>query len=186
MKIAVFCGSSKGNDPLYENEAKKLGEFFAKNEIELVYGGGIVGLMGIISTAVMQNGGSVYGVIPEHLQNKELAHHGLTELHIVKDMHTRKAMMANRADAFVAMPGGAGTLEEIFEVWTWLQIGYHQKPCALYNVGGFYDKLIEFIEHIVKSNFLDKKYLDTLIIEDTPQGLLQALKEYKTPKSKWS
>lgn len=185
MKIAVFCGSNKGDNPAYEQEAIKLGEFFAKNSIELVYGGGAVGLMGVISTSVMKNGGSVYGVIPEHLQNKELAHHGLTELHIVKDMHTRKAMMNDRAEAFVAMPGGAGTMEEIFEVWTWLQIGYHHKPCALYNVSGFYDKLLDFIEHMVNSGFLDRKYLDTLIVADNPQDLLQALKSYKSPKSKW-
>lgn len=185
MRIAVFCGSNKGLNPNFEKEAKKLGKFFAQNSIELVYGGGAVGLMGVISTTVMENGGKVYGVIPKHLQNKELAHQGLTELHVVKDMHTRKAMMNERADAFVAMPGGAGTLEEIFEVWTWLQIGYHQKPCALYNVDGFYDKLLSFIKDVVENDFLDKKYLDTLIVENTPQNLLHALKEYKSPKSKW-
>lgn len=185
MKIAVYCGSSEGHNPIYKSEAIKLGEFFGKNSIELVYGGGGVGLMGAIADSVMKNGGYVYGVIPEHLKGKEIAHFGLSELHVVKDMHIRKNMMIERANAFVAMPGGAGTMEEIFEAWTWLQIGYHRKPCAFYNVNGFYDKLLEHISHMVKEGFLEKKYLDFLIVEDTPEGLYEALKNGKSPRSKW-
>lgn len=185
MKIAVYCGSNEGVNPIYKNEAIKLGEYFGKNSIELVYGGGGVGLMGAIADAVIKNNGYVYGVIPEHLQNKEIAHFGLSELHVVKDMHIRKNMMIKRADAFVAMPGGAGTMEEIFEVWTWLQIGYHKKPCAFYNVNGFYDKLLDFISHMIKEGFLDKKYLDFLIVESTPEKLIEALKNAKSPLSKW-
>lgn len=184
-KIAIFCGSSKGNNPIYEDEAKKVGEFFAKNGIELVYGGGAVGLMGIISKSVMENGGKTYGVIPQHLKDKEIAQDGLSELHVVKDMHTRKAMMAERAEAFVAMPGGAGTMEEIFEVWTWMQIGYHQKPCVFYNTNGFYDKLLDFIAHMVDEGFLYKKYLEGLIVVHSPEELLEAVKNHKSPKSKW-
>lgn len=185
MKIAVYCGSSEGVNPIYKSKAIKLGEFFAKNSIELVYGGGGVGLMGAIADSVMKNGGRAYGVIPEHLKSKEIAHFGLTELHVVKDMHIRKNMMIERADAFVAMPGGAGTMEEFFEVWTWMQIGYHKKPCALYNINGFYDKLLDFISHIIKEGFLDKKYLDFLIVENTPKSIYEALKSANSPRSKW-
>lgn len=185
MKIAVFCGSSGGNNAIYRQKAKELGEFFAKKEIELVYGGGRIGLMGAIADSVLSCGGEVFGVIPQHLQDKEIAHQNLSELHVVKDMHTRKALMSERAEAFVAMPGGVGTLEEIFEVWTWLQIGYHNKPCAFYNVNGFYDKLFDFISHMIKEGFLDKKYLDYLIIEDTPEALYESILHAKSPRSKW-
>lgn len=185
MKIAVYCGSSEGVNPIYKKEAIRLGEYFSKNSIELVYGGGGIGLMGSIADAVVKNGGYVYGVIPEQLKSKEIAHFGLSELHVVKDMHIRKNMMIKRADAFVAMPGGAGTLDEIFEAWTWLQIGYHQKPCAFYNINGFYDKLLDFISHIVKEGFLAKKYLEYLIVEDNPKKLIEAIKNSKNPMSKW-
>ncbi len=185
MKIAVYCGSNKGKNPLYEQEARRLGEYLAKNNIGMVYGGGGVGLMGAIADSVMSNGGYVFGVIPEHLKSKEVAHFGLSELHVVKDMHIRKNMMIQNADAFVAMPGGAGTMEEIFEVWTWLQIGYHKKACAFYNVGGFYDKLLEFISYMVEQGFLDKKYLDALIVESEPEKLIEAIKKYKSPLSKF-
>ncbi len=186
MKIAVYCGSSEGKNPLYKQEAKKLGEFFAHNSIGLVYGGGSVGLMGIIADSVLKNGGYVCGMITELLKDKELAHGGLGKLDVVKDMHERKAKMMSEANAFVAMPGGAGTLEEIFEAWTWLQIGYHKKPCAFYNVNGFYDKLFEFIAHVCDEGFLDKKYLEYLIIENEPKKLLDALKYSKNPLSKWT
>ncbi len=186
MKIAVYCGSSEGKNPIYKQEARRLGEFLAKENIGLVYGGGGVGLMGHIADAVMSGGGYVYGVIPEHLKSKEIAHFGLSELHVVENMHIRKNMMIEAADAFVAMPGGAGTMEEIFEVWTWLQIGYHKKPCAFYNVNGFYDKLLDFVLGMVNEGFLDKKYLDALIVEDEPEKLINAIKEHKSPLSKWS
>lgn len=185
MKIAVFCGSNIGNNKIYETKAKELGLFFAKNGIGLVYGGGGVGLMGAIAQSVMDNNGEAFGVIPKHLKDKELAHEGLSALHVVDDMHARKNMMSSHADAFIAMPGGAGTMEEIFEVWTWMQIGYHKKACAFYNVNGFYDKLFEFLEHMVKEGFLQDVYLKSLIIENSPEKIYEAIKNYNPPKSKW-
>ncbi|BFU78801.1 TIGR00730 family Rossman fold protein [Arcobacter sp. 15-2] len=185
MKIAVFCGSSSGNNIEYTNATKELGKFFVENNIEVVYGGGNVGLMGVIADSVMENGEKVYGVIPEKLQEKELAHKGITELHIVSNMHERKAMMADMADAFVVLPGGAGTLEEIFEVWTWAQLGFHNKPCAFLNVNGFYDKLFEMIEGMCDAKFLKQEYLDMLIQTDKQEELLKAIKEYVPPKDKW-
>ncbi len=185
MKIAVYCGASEGKNKLYKKEAIKLGEYFGKNQIELVYGGGSIGLMGAIADTVIKNNGYVYGVIPKHLKVKEVAHSSLQELHVVDNMHTRKDMMIKRADAFVAMPGGAGTLEEIFEAWTWLQLGYHKKPCAFYNVNGFYNKLLEFISHMVTEGFLKKDYLDCLIVENTPEKLLYALKNSYIPNPKF-
>jgi len=185
MKIAVFCGSSSGNNIEYTNATKELGKFFVENNIEVVYGGGNVGLMGVIADSVMENGGKVYGVIPEKLQEKELAHKGITELHIVSNMHERKAMMADMADAFVVLPGGAGTLEEIFEVWTWAQLGFHNKPCAFLNVNGFYDKLFEMIEGMCDAKFLKQEYLNMLIQTDKQEELLKAIKEYVPPKDKW-
>jgi len=186
MKIAVFCGSSTGNNPTYINEAEKLGRFFAKNGIDLVYGGGKVGLMGAIANAVLLNGGRVFGVIPEHLKEKEIAHEGLTELFVVTDMHERKAKMAAMADAFVALPGGAGTLEEIFEAWTWAQLGHHSKPCAFYNVNGFYLHLFSMITNMKDSGFLNAEYSEMLILADSPQELLSCIEVYQPPKKKWT
>ncbi len=185
MKIAVFCGSSTGDKIEYINATKELGKFFAQNEIDVVYGGGNVGLMGTIADAVMANGGKVYGVIPEKLQEKELAHAGITELMVVSNMHERKALMASMADAFVVLPGGVGTLEETFEVWTWAQLGFHNKPCAFFNINGFYDKLFEMIEHMCASKFLKQEHFDMLIKTDNQEKLLKAIKEYMPPKHKW-
>ncbi|AXH14870.1 TIGR00730 family Rossman fold protein [Malaciobacter mytili] len=185
MKIAVFCGSSMGNNIKYLNATKALGKFFAQNNIDVVYGGGKVGLMGAIADSVMENGGKVYGVIPEKLKSKELAHTGITELHVVSTMHERKAMMAELADAFVTLPGGAGTLEEIFEAWTWAQLGYHNKPCAFYNVDGFYDKLFELINNMCECEFLKPEYSNMLIKTDNKEELLEAIKNYKAPLNKW-
>ena len=185
MKIAVFCGSSLGNHIEYINATKKLGKFFAKNSIDVVYGGGNAGLMGVIADTVMDNGGKVYGVIPEKLKDKELAHTDITDLKIVETMHERKAAMAELADAFVVLPGGAGTLEEIFEVWTWAQLGFHDKPCAFFNVNGFYDKLFEMIDHMCDSKFLKQEHSDMLIKTDNQEELLKAIKEYTPPKHKW-
>lgn len=186
MKVAVFCGSSAGLDPVYTSAAAALGRFFAEQQIALVYGGGKVGLMGVIADAVMDAGGQVYGVIPVSLQSKELAHPGLTELFVVADMHERKAKMAELADAFVAMPGGAGTLEEIFEAWTWAQLGYHSKPCAFYNVNGFYDPLLQMITNMTQAGFLKSVHADMLIQADQPEALLQALQQYQPPQHKWA
>jgi len=186
MKIAVFCGSSTGNQPSYLSEAKKLGAFLGRNKIELVYGGGKVGLMGTIADAVLENGGKVIGVIPEYLKEKEIAHEGLTELIVVADMHERKSRMASMADAFVALPGGAGTLEEIFEAWTWAQLGHHSKPCAFYNTNGFYKHLLAMITNMQDCGFLNAEYSDMLILADTPETLLQSIEKYQPPLKKWS
>lgn len=185
MKVAVFCGSSKGNNIEYSETTKSLGKFLALNAIDVVYGGGKVGLMGVLADSVLENGGKVFGVIPEKLQEKELAHTKLTELNIVKNMHERKAMMANLSDAFIVLPGGAGTLEEFFEVWTWAQLGFHNKPCAFYNVNGFYDKLLDALNMIATEGFLKKDYIDMIIKTNNNDELLKMIKDYKAPKQKW-
>lgn len=186
MKVAVYCGSRSGNEPLYAEKAKELGEFFGNNGIDLVFGGGHVGLMGIIADAVLASGGKVYGVIPEHLRDRELAHTGLTELFVVKDMHERKAKMAELADGFAALPGGIGTLEEIFEVWTWAQLGVHQKPCAFYNVNGFYNPLLEMVRTMVATGFVSQQYLDMIVLAQTPTDLVDGFRAYAPPQEKWA
>jgi len=186
MKVAVYCGSRSGNEPLYAEKAKELGEFFGKNGIDLVFGGGHVGLMGIVADAVLASGGKVYGVIPAHLRDRELAHTGLTELFVVKDMHERKAKMAELADGFVALPGGIGTLEEIFEVWTWAQLGVHQKPCAFYNVNGFYNPLLEMVKTMVATGFVSQQYLDMIVLAQTPTDLVDGFRAYAPPQEKWA
>ncbi|MBQ0834855.1 TIGR00730 family Rossman fold protein [Marinobacter sp.] len=186
MKVAVYCGSRSGNEPLYAEKAKELGEFFGKNGIDLVFGGGHVGLMGIVADAVLASGGKVYGVIPAHLRDRELAHTGLTELFVVKDMHERKAKMAELADGFVALPGGIGTLEEIFEVWTWAQLGVHQKPCAFYNVNGFYNPLLEMVKTMVATGFVSQQYLDMIVLAQTPTDLVDGFRAYAPPREKWA
>lgn len=186
MKIAVFCGSSMGVDPVYAQATAELGRFFGEQGIDVVYGGGNVGLMGTVAQACLDVGGNVYGVIPEALQEKEIAHPSLTELKVVADMHERKAEMARLADAFVALPGGAGTLEEIFEAWTWAQLGYHTKPCAFYNTNGYYEPLKDMISTMTTSGFLKPDYADMLIHTDNPQDLLSAIQSYVSPRQKWS
>ena len=186
MKVAVYCGSRSGNEPLYAQTAKELGEFFANNGIDLVFGGGHVGLMGIVADAVLAKGGKVYGVIPQHLVNRELAHPGLTELFVVNNMHERKAKMAELADGFVALPGGIGTLEEIFEVWTWAQLGFHRKPCAFYNVEGFYESLLDMVKTMVAAGFVKQQYLDMIVVAKTPTELLDGFKAYVPPQEKWT
>lgn len=186
MKVAVYCGSRSGNEPLYAEKARELGEFFGNNGIDLVFGGGHVGLMGIIADAVLASGGKVYGVIPQHLVNRELAHPGLTELFVVGNMHERKAKMAELADGFVALPGGIGTLEEIFEVWTWAQLGFHKKPCAFYNVTGFYDSLLDMVKNMVAAGFVKQQYLDMIVLAHTPKELVDGFSSYVPPQEKWA
>lgn len=186
MRIAVFCGSSIGNNPEFIRATKILGKYFAENGIDIVYGGGKVGLMGVIADSVLENGGKVYGVIPQHLKDKEIAHQDITELRVVSDMHERKACMAEMADAFVALPGGAGTLEEIFEAWTWAQLGHHKKPCAFYNIEGFYNSLLGMIEQMSITGFLNPKYAEMLIHTSDPVELLSFINAYKAPEQKWN
>ncbi|KAI3596202.1 Lysine decarboxylase family [Cupriavidus necator H850] len=173
--VCVYCGSSPGNRPEYAEGARLLGRTLAESGLALVYGGGKVGLMGIVADAVMEHGGSAIGIIPDALMQKEVGHRGLTELHVVRNMHERKQMMADRADAFIAMPGGVGTFEELFETFTWLQLGYHDKPVGLLNVAGFYDGLLGFLAHAVQEGFMKQVHADLLHVADTPAGLLGQL-----------
>lgn len=176
--ICIYCGSSPGASPSYAQRARTLAQAMVKDNIALVYGGGNVGLMGIIADEVIRLGGRATGVIPEALLQKELGHKGLTQLHIVKDMHERKAMMADLADGFIAMPGGVGTLEELFEVFTWAKLGFHQKPIGLMNVDGFYDSLLQLIQHMVTQRFLKEEHAELLIAEEQPEALLQRFKSF--------
>ena len=153
-RLAVYCGSSPGADPAFAATARAVGEEMAERGIGLVYGGGRLGLMGIVADAALAAGGEVYGVIPQALIDLEVAHGGLTELHIVDSMHERKARMTDLTDAFVALPGGIGTLDELFEAWTWNALGYHAKPLALLNVAGFWDHLVELMDHVERSGFM--------------------------------
>ncbi|KFK94464.1 MULTISPECIES: TIGR00730 family Rossman fold protein [unclassified Serratia (in: enterobacteria)] len=177
--ICVFCGASEGINPAYAENARNLGRVIAAKGRRLVYGGGKKGLMGIVADAVLQAGGEVIGVIPERLVEAETAHRGLTKLEVVPDMHTRKARMAELADGFIALPGGIGTLEELFEIWTWGQIGYHNKPVGLLNVNDFYRPLSGFLQQVADQGFMRQDYLDTLHISDSAQTLLQQLDDYQ-------
>ncbi|MFS0785527.1 TIGR00730 family Rossman fold protein [Shouchella sp. 1P09AA] len=185
--LAVFCGSSSGINPIYIEESKRLGELLADQKRTLVYGGAQVGCMGAIADQVLEKGGHVLGVIPKRLKRVEVAHNHLDELYVVDTMHERKAKMAELADAFVALPGGAGTLEEWFEVFTWAQLGYHQKPCAILNVNGFYDPLLSMIDHTIEQGFMNPAYKKMILFASSPEDLLQQLDDYQpTYLSKWS
>jgi hypothetical protein len=186
QRVCVFCGSSPGARPAYAEVARELAAELVSRDLELVYGGGDVGLMGIVANAVLERGGHVIGVIPEALVAKEVAHQQLPDLRIVDSMHTRKALMADLADAFVALPGGIGTLEECFEVLTWAQLGMHAKPCALLDVERYYAPLVAFLEHTVDERFLRREHLDMLLVRDTPGGVLDACASYLAPPTeKW-
>ena len=184
--IAVYCGSSTGANPLYTTQAQALGALLAAQGRTLVYGGGRVGLMGTIADAVLAHGGQVIGVIPDFLADKELAHQSCTELHVVKSMHERKLLMADRADAFIAMPGGYGTLEELFEVLTWGQLGLHRKPIGLLNVAGYYDHLLLALDRMRDDSLLRPENRDQLLQDDDPARLLLQLEAYHPPAlEKW-
>jgi uncharacterized protein (TIGR00730 family) len=177
MRICVFCGSSAGRDPKYREATVALGELLVREKIGVVYGGATVGLMGALADTVLAGGGEVIGVIPQSLVAREIAHRGLSELRVVKSMHERKAVMAELSDAFVALPGGIGTLEELFEVWTWSGLGLHRKPCALYDVRGFYGQLSAFLDHVTSEGFLRPMHRGLLRVADDAEGLLAALRE---------
>jgi uncharacterized protein (TIGR00730 family) len=184
--IAIFCGSSVGNSSIFKEQAEVLGESIAKRGIKLVYGGGRAGLMGVIADSALKAGGTVIGIIPQNLVDAELAHPLLTELHVVKNMHERKTKMSELADAFIALPGGVGTLEEIFEQLTWGQLGIHQKPCAFFNVDGFYDELLDFLIKTTQSGFTHSRFTDALISSDVIDEILDTLSCYKAPEPKWN
>jgi uncharacterized protein (TIGR00730 family) len=184
--ICVYCGSSMGASPDYAEGARQLAAQLVQNNIALVYGGGNVGLMGTIATEVIRLGGEVTGIIPKALVDKELGHTALTRLHVVKDMHERKSMMASLSDGFIAMPGGMGTLEELFEILTWAQLGFHQKPVGLLNTNGFYDKLLEFTQHLVDESFVAKEQVDAIFSETNADTLIKRFKTYvPTYTGKW-
>ena len=184
--ICIYCGSSPGLNPEFREAAINLGRQLARDGITLVYGGGNVGLMGAVADGAICDGGKVIGVIPQSLADKELAHPGLAELHVVKSMHERKKLMADLSDAFVALPGGIGTLEEILEVLTWLQLGFHQKPCAFLNLEGFFDSLLQFLQSSVDQRFLRQDFLDAILVETTPDSLLKKLHVHKPEyRDKW-
>ena len=186
MRLCIFSGSSPGSQPIYAETASRLGHVLADSGIGLVYGGASVGLMGAMADAAQANGGEVIGVIPRSLVEKEVAHTGLSDLRIVESMHERKALMAELSDGFIALPGGIGTLEELFEVWTWAQLGHHAKPCALLNVEGFYDGLSVFLDHIVAQAFLKPAHRGMLIVERDVDALLSSVRDYEAPQAtKW-
>jgi uncharacterized protein (TIGR00730 family) len=176
--LCVYCGSSMGASLGYADAARALAKVMVDENIGLVYGGGNIGLMGTIATEVLRLGGNATGVIPKALMEREIGHVDLTELHVVKDMHERKALMAELSDGFVAMPGGIGTLEELFEVFTWSQLGFHDKPIGLLNVNGFYDGLTGFLRHVVDQGFLKDAQASLLVCEATPVQLLERFKTY--------
>lgn len=185
-RLCVFCGSSVGANPAYAEAATAMGTLLAERGIGLVYGGGNVGLMGVVADAAMAAGGEVIGVIPQALADREVAHHGVTELRIVDSMHTRKAMMAELSDAFVAMPGGVGTFEEFFEAITWTQLGLHRKPCGLLNVAGFYTPLAFFIDQAVTDGFIKPIHRAAIIVDDDPARLVDTLSTIEIPDvPKW-
>lgn len=181
MRLCVFCGSSNGSHPAYTTAARALAGLLAARGIEIVYGGGNIGLMGAVADAALAAGGRVTGVIPHALVARELAHPGLTALHVVESMHARKALMAELSDGFIALPGGFGTLEEFCEVVTWTQLGVHAKPCGLLNVEGFYDGLLAFLAHALAEGFLRPTHFEIVVSADDPATLVDRLLGWQAP-----
>jgi uncharacterized protein (TIGR00730 family) len=179
--ICIYCGSSSGRLTAYAEAARDLAHSLVRRNIGLVYGGASVGIMGVVADQVLRLGGRAVGVIPEALVRKEVAHHHLTELHITQSMHERKTLMAELADAFIALPGGLGTLEEIFEIWTWAQLGIHEKPCGLLNVEGYYDPLIAFLDHAAAERFVSQPHRSMLLVEREADTLLDRFADYRPP-----
>jgi uncharacterized protein (TIGR00730 family) len=185
-RICVFCGSSLGSRPEYCAATEELGTELVRKNIGLVYGGGNVGLMGVLADAVLRAGGEAMGVIPENLMAREVGHKGLTKLHVVRSMHERKALMADLSNAFVALPGGFGTLEEFCEVVTWTQLGLHAKPCGILNVRGYYSPLLAMFDHAVEERFLKTENRALVLARESPADLLQALEEWRPVRvEKW-
>ena len=185
-KVCIFCGSYQGAQPIYMTAAHDMGRGLAQRGLGLVYGGGRVGLMGAVADGVLAGSGKVTGVIPQSLVDRELAHVGLSELHVVTSMHERKAMMAELADAFIAMPGGFGTLDELFEIITWAQLGFHHKPIALLNIGGYFDPLLTFIEHMATEGFIKPEHRNAVLVRNEVDDLLDTLLTYQVPQlEKW-
>ncbi len=185
-RVCVYCGSNRGSREAYADAAVSLAEVLVNHDIELVYGGASAGIMGVIADAVLERGGRVHGVLPRTLMHKELAHKSLTELHIVNGMHERKSMMAALSDGFIALPGGFGTLEELIEVITWGQLKFHDKPCGLLNVDGYFDALLAFLDHAQREGFLREESRAMLIAESDPVPLIRRFERYTAPVvEKW-
>lgn len=185
-RVCVFCGSSPRAGLSYRQSARELGALLARENLTLVYGGAQIGLMGELADSVLHHGGEAIGVMPRSLVDREIAHRGLTKLHIVGSMHQRKALMADLADAFIALPGGLGTLEEFCEVLTWSQLGLHQKPCGILNVNDYYRHLLAFLDHAVEESFFSPENRAMILVETEPQRLLERLRSYRAPKmEKW-
>ncbi|MEP6686823.1 MAG: TIGR00730 family Rossman fold protein [Gemmatimonadales bacterium] len=185
-RVCVFCGSSAGRDPAYRDLTEALARTLAGQGIGIVYGGGRVGLMGALADAALGAGGEVIGVMPQALIDREIGHRGLTDLRVVGSMHERKALMAELADGFVALPGGVGTLEELFEVWTWAQLGLHTKPCGVLDADGFYAPLVSFLDHLVETGFVRPAHRAMLVAARSPEELLAAFAAYRAPTvGKW-
>jgi uncharacterized protein (TIGR00730 family) len=185
-RIAVFCGSNSGARPAYTEAAAQLGQMLAREKIELVYGGGMVGLMGIVADAALKHGGHVIGVIPEKLVIKEVVHEKLPDLRVVKNMHERKALIAELSDAFIALPGGYGTFEEFCEVLAWGQLGYHQKPFGLLDAAGFYRGMLEFFDHATREGFIRPQHRELVLAEEDAEKLLKRMKTFQPPTEvKW-
>lgn len=185
QSICVFCGASGGSDPVYREAAHVFGRTIAENRIELVWGGGHVGLMGVVADAVHAHQGRSYGVIPEFMADRELAHPSATELHVVDSMHARKAAMADRAEGFVALPGGFGTLDEFFEILTWAQLHIHRKPVGMLNVKGYFDPMLAMIRHMVSEGFVKQQHLDQIYVSDSPSALLEAMRDHRPAEGDW-
>lgn len=186
QSVCVFCGSNAGKSEVYAEAARNLARAIVGQGLKLVYGGGNIGLMGVLGEAALAAGGHVIGVTPRSLLEKEVVHTGLTELKVVNSMHERKALMEELADAFIALPGGLGTFEEMFEMLTWAQLGFHRKPCGLLNVAGFYDRLTGFLDHAVDQRFLKPEHRAMLLVESDPAVLVARLKTHQPPAvSKW-
>lgn len=179
--VCVYCGSNSGEDRVFVETARSVGRALAGRDIEVVYGGGRVGLMGELADAALAAGGRVRGIIPEFLALKEIAHLELTDLHVVRSMHARKAMMVQLSEAFIALPGGIGTMEELFEVWTWAQLGHHAHPVGLLNVAGYYDDLVAFLDKMTRQGFLSDDHRRSLIVADRIDTLLAAFEDYVPP-----
>ena len=177
--IAVFCGSSSGANPIYSAVTKQLGEVLAEQDITLVYGAGNVGLMGIVADAVLNKGGKVIGTIPKFLEDKEVAHYGLTELIVTDTMHQRKEKMAEVAEGILVLPGGIGTLDEFFEIFTWQQLGLHSKPIGVLNINGYYNYLLKHIDHMVQEEFLKPYHRDRILVDKDPAALIAKMKVQK-------
>jgi uncharacterized protein (TIGR00730 family) len=185
-RLAVFCGSNAGARPEYVQATRSLGKLLAERGIGVVYGGSSVGLMAVLADTMLDELGDIIGVIPRMLVEREVANKALTDLRVVESMHERKAMMAELADGFIALPGGIGTLEEFFEIWTWAQLGMHDKPCGLLNVAGYFDPLLEFLDRAVSEKFVREVHRKMVVVESDPAALLSRFEAYEPPRVvKW-